>query len=188
MINLNFISPGQRTANQFHKNYRLVQSIAVTAVFVLLIIVGAMFASQIILNNKLSEITADTLALKEQTENDKSLNLGETVQSFNSLVSNVAGIQSEYAKWSYVLLEVGESITDGIVLNTFDIQKTNGTFQFAGNADTRDSLLEFKNNLDNSPYFENVESPISNLLLKENISFILSGKIVINPQIEEIVK
>jgi Tfp pilus assembly protein PilN len=186
MINLNFTSPSQKAANQFQKNYHLVQSLVVTSILALLIIVVALFASQKILESKLDKLTNDTLTLKEQTENDNSLNLGETVQGFNTLVSNVAGIQSEYAKWSYILLEVSECITDGIILTSFDIQKGSNTFQFTGNAATRDSLLSFKTNLDASPYFENVESPISNLLSKENISFILTGKVVLNPTIDGI--
>ncbi|MFA6524727.1 MAG: hypothetical protein WCT33_00475 [Patescibacteria group bacterium] len=184
MINLNFTSPNQKAANQFQKNYRLVQSLVVFSVGALLLIVASLFASQMILGNKLKTITAETLVLKEQTENDNTLNLGQTIQNFNTLISNVAGIQSEYAKWSYILLEAGESVNDGIILTSFDIQKANSSFQFTGNANTRDSLLEFKNKLDASPYFENIESPISNLLSKENISFTLSGQIVLNPPID----
>ncbi|MBU1075081.1 PilN domain-containing protein [Patescibacteria group bacterium] len=184
MVTLNFTSPAQRDANQFQKNYRLVQSIIVLSVVVLIIIAATLFASQMVLQSKLDTIASDTLTLKEQTENEKSLNLGQTVQNFNSLLGNVSAIQSEYVAWSPVLIETAKTVANGVTLTSFTIQKTNLTFQFSGNADTRDSLLAFKNNLEQSPFYSNIESPISNLLSKENISFTLSGQVTINPQIE----
>lgn len=184
MIILNFTSPAQREINRFQRNYRLVQSLVILSVVALVIIVAILFASQIILQTKLDTITSDALALKEKTENEKSLNLGQTIQNFNSLLGNVSAIQSEYASWSGVLIETAKSMSDGVVLTSLTIQKTNSTFQFSGNASTRDSLLDFKNNLEESLFFSNIESPISNLLSKENISFTLSGQVNLDPQIE----
>ena len=184
MITLNFTSPAQREANQFQKNYRLVQSLVILSIVVLLIIVASLFVSQIIIQNKLDTITSDTLTLKEQKENEKSLNLGQTVQNFNSLLQNVSAIQSEYAAWSNILIETAQNMPGDVVLSSFTIQKSNSTFQFSGDAITRDSLLVFKNNLEESPYFGNIESPISNLLSKEDISFTLSGQVILNPVID----
>ncbi|MFA6391436.1 MAG: PilN domain-containing protein [Patescibacteria group bacterium] len=182
MINLNFTSPAQRVENQFQKNYKLVQFLVLITIVILLIIVSFLYFSQMILQNKLDKLTLETVAIKEQTESNESLNLGQSVISFNSLVQNVSSIQLEYILWSDIFIEIGNRISDGVVLSSLSIQKSNGTFQISGTAETRDSLLSFKNNLEISPFFENIDSPISNLLSKENISFTLSGRVILNPQ------
>ena len=183
MITLNFTSPEQRDANQFQKNYRIIQSVMIVSVITLVIISAVLFISQIILQEKLDTITADTLEIMEQVEDERSLNLSETVQGFNSLLGNVSKIQTEYSAWSNILIEISGSTTNGVIINSINLQKSNSSFQFSGIADTRDSLLAFKTNLEQSPFFNNIESPISNLLTKENISFSLTGEIILDPKI-----
>jgi len=186
MIILNFISPTQREENRFQKNYSLVKEIIVIFVISLVVIVGFLQLTQIILNNKLDNVTADTKTLKQQTEEEKSVDLGKTVKEFNKLLKNIDGIQAEYTFWSEILIKTASFVPSGVRLSSFTINRVNSNFKITGRANFRDDLLNLKRNLEESDHFIEIQSPISNILLRENINFELSGKIIFDLDTQEI--
>ena len=54
---------------------------------------------------------------------------------------------------------------------TMDLKRSERTLQIVGKSKTRDDLLKFKTNLETSPLIREIQFPLSNLLLKENIKF-----------------
>lgn len=183
MITLNFISPAQKEANRFQKNYSLVKGIMLSLVIALVVIVGLLLLTQALLQNKLKSLTLATQELTQQTEEEKSVDLGQTVRDFNKLLKNIEVVQAEYLPWTEILIETVTLVPSGIQLSSFTIQKGAASFSLTGKANTREDLLSLKKNLEDSDNFIEVQSPISNLLLKENINFELSGKIVFKPNL-----
>ncbi|MCG2692600.1 PilN domain-containing protein [Candidatus Parcubacteria bacterium] len=58
-----------------------------------------------------------------------------------------------------------------IQLHLLYIDKVNSTINIEGNAQTREGLLGFQENLEDSSLFSKVEYPLSNLLEKQDIKF-----------------
>jgi len=177
MIILNFISPTQKEANRFQKGYSLVKKIMLIFTVVLIISVGVLAATQILLQDKLEDITKATEAQKQYTVEEKPIDLEQTIKDFNRLLSNINTIQSEYTPWSKIFIETSSFVPDGIQISSLMMHKASAEFKFVGNANTRDDLLLLKKNLEESDIFTDIQSPISNLLSKENINFELSGKL-----------
>lgn len=180
MITLNFISPIQREANRFQKNYSQTKGIMLSLVIVLIIIVGFLQLTQILLKDKLESITLATQVL-EQAEEEKTVDLKQIVKDFNVLLRNIDGIQKEYLPWSDTLALTASLVPTGIELSSFSIQKESAVFKLTGHALSRDDLIILQKNLEESDLFSEIQSPLSNLLLKENINFELSGKITLVP-------
>jgi len=131
-----------------------------------------------LLENKLDSITQETLALKQNIEKEEPIDLEKSVKNFNNLLININQIQSEYTNWTSELKNISSLVPPGVTLSSFVLQKNTSEFKFTGKAATRDALLNFKDSLENSDFFTEIQSPISNLLTKVNINFELSGKLV----------
>ncbi|PIY97288.1 MAG: hypothetical protein COY66_00115 [Candidatus Kerfeldbacteria bacterium CG_4_10_14_0_8_um_filter_42_10] len=178
MITLNLISPIQKEANRFQQSYSLVKRITVLFMAVSLIVIALLFVGETLLEKKLDSITQETLALKKNIEKEESIDLEQSVKDFNKLLIDISKVQSEYINWSQEVNKISSLVPSGIRLSSFVMQKDSSDFKFAGKAATREALLNFKTNLENSDFFTEIQSPISNLLTKENINFELSGKLV----------
>lgn len=67
-----------------------------------------------------------------------------------------------------------ESI-DGILVAYMNIDGNRSRVDIRGNAVTRESLLSFINNLEESEYFSRIEAPVSSFLQSTNIPFNITG-------------
>ncbi|KKW18448.1 MAG: hypothetical protein A2131_01600 [Candidatus Sungbacteria bacterium GWC2_49_10] len=63
-----------------------------------------------------------------------------------------------------------------ISLETITVTQT-GDVLLNGKADTRKALLEFESTLRNSPYLNDITSPLSNIIRESNISFSIQGNL-----------
>jgi len=76
-----------------------------------------------------------------------------------------------------MLVELDKLIPDNIQITYLDLKSqeqeedTLKVLEMKGKAITREKLLAFQENLENSSLFTQVESPISNILEQKNINF-----------------
>jgi hypothetical protein len=96
----------------------------------------------------------------------------------------ISKIQGDFIPWSFLINELSKNIKNDISLNGLNIDKNKKTAILTGQAGTRESLLDLKEYLENTAYFNNVSFPIKNILEKENIAF----EIIAGLNIESIAK
>lgn len=179
MITLNLISPAQKAANNFRSNYSILRQIALIFLIAFVFVIGVLFLAQALLQNKLEDLTENTLMLKQNIEDEESIDLEKSVDDFNKMVLTISKVQTEYTAWTKVLVDTASLVPSGVAIGSFTLNKETAEFRFTGRALTRDLLLQFKENLEGSGFFTEIQSPISNLLTKENVGFEFSGKLVI---------
>jgi len=75
------------------------------------------------------------------------------------------------------LEKISEIAPAGINLTNLSYQTAQNKVVLNGQAKTREQFLNFKENLEKSQVFLEVESPLSNLINKENIDFNFNFKI-----------
>jgi len=94
------------------------------------------------------------------------------LRTLNSKVSKSVG--KEY-RFSEVLTELSKTITPGVALTDFGTNSTQpGWMTIKGVARTRDAFLAFKKGIDESKFYEKVDSPASNYVSPENFEFQLN--------------
>jgi len=106
------------------------------------------------------------------------LNLQSDIGETNKKIKNAEKIQSNFVKYSDVLPDFTNLVPEGIIINFLHIDSENNDFQINGTANNRDILVKFKDSLEAASFIENLESPLSNFLEKENITFRFSGEIM----------
>ncbi len=175
MLTLNLVSRELKQEIKLRHIYSLLKKMNFVVIIIVIIIAIILLSAKLILQNNFNKVVGQTTLLtgiggKKYTEE---------VRGINSRLNIILQIQNERVPWSY-LLEVIAGITpDGITLSSLKLNKKNSALKITGNAKTRNDLLKFKNNLENSKIFTAVKSPIKNILQKENINFEFNTKLIL---------
>jgi Tfp pilus assembly protein PilN len=102
----------------------------------------------------------------------------EKFKQVNVLDQQLAKIQTGHLNWYNLFSELSNRTPAGIYIN--DLSTKDYSVFLVGKAKTRDNLLEFKNQLESSPCFQNVNVPLSDLVVKTDVVFQIDLKITEN--------
>jgi len=170
MIKLNLISPSQQKNLKLKDIYtkvgNLLGKLAITAVVIAIFLIPIKSSLTILeeqINFEREKILANN---KKQT--DKITDLNKKVEVLNL-------IQKESYNWNYLLVELAEIVPSDVAIIQFNGQLNNNKFILQGYAKTRDGYLAFKDKLFESNLFYNLETPLSDILKKEDITFEIKG-------------
>lgn len=87
----------------------------------------------------------------------------------NETSASLLKIQAGHLHWGKVLEKMSSIVPDTITITNFSTK--NYQIFLLGKAKNRDILLKFKSELESDQCFENVNVPLSNLVVKDNIDF-----------------
>lgn len=134
-----------------------------------------LLSSRLILENHFVELSAQSAYLSYQRKW-----MNEEIYEVNRLLKNVDQIQKNYWPWSFILKEIAEIVPQGTKLSYLDLDKETKEVILKGKAQKRDNFLTLKRELESSPLFSDITSPLSNILFRENIDFEFEGRL--NPE------
>ncbi len=98
-------------------------------------------------------------------------NLGSELNNLSSLLTVTEKVQKDYWSVRRTVIEITQLIPPGNTLYSLAIDKTTNNVELTGFSLRRDDLLKLQKNLENSKLFTEINSPLANLLKKENINF-----------------
>ncbi|TSC96080.1 MAG: Uncharacterized protein Athens101410_233 [Parcubacteria group bacterium Athens1014_10] len=176
MITLNLLPEKEKIIYKQEKNYLVIKNFLLLLIIATIIITIALLASKLILEkNFYSFVDGDSLSPNATAEIKKKIN------NINSKLQEINGIQKNYFDFSEPLIILSGLTPANLQISLLNLDQNNLEFFIKGKAKTRENLLRFQKNLEDSPIFKEVKYPITNLLSKENINFEFSGKL--NPLI-----
>lgn len=176
MINLNLLSPNEKNRLKLESNYLLMKNIIFVISLVLIIYILSLFATRFILQFYLSDINKSIENEQSLAATSKRGELEKSIKDLNNQLNTITFIQKTYVKWSGFLIDFNKTIVSEVKISTLQLDKNNKKVNIQGQAKTRNALLDFQKNLENLKYFSKITSPISNLLIKENIDFQFTGE------------
>lgn len=121
-----------------------------------------------------SSIAAKSLAESQ----DKYQELNSYEEKFKQVNANAAKllkIQVGHLYWAQVFNKLGNAVPEGVSISNFSTKDFN--VFLVGKAKSRDVLLNFKSKLEADACFANINVPLSNLVVKDNIDFQLDFSI-----------
>lgn len=178
MITLNLLSDGLKKKIKIRRIYIILKKIDYVLILALLVISISLLTAKIILKNYFNKVVEQTTLV---TKNSQGYN--DKVREINSNINYLSQIQNDFTTWSEILKDIAERTPSNITLSSLKLSKDSKLIKIRGRAATREVLLSLKDNLENSPYIENVEFPLKNILEKENIDFEISANLVL-PKLE----
>lgn len=166
MINLNIIPENLKKDIKLRQFYDLLKNFLSTIFVILIVFIIIFQLFKLVLSKYYIASISDNNFLSKNTEI-----YSRQVQDINNQIDSVKSIQKDFTNWSKMLEFIRTSESRDIRIGSIGIDKEKKKLTISGNAQTRDSLLIFKDKLDKSGYFEKFELPIENLLKKDDITF-----------------
>ena len=182
MFKVNLLPPQEKKKLELAELSHILAFSAVRLVFILiifiLVLISAYFCLRILINtqNDLIEVRQRDEKAQLQTE------VEEKIQRLNQDAKKIYLKQNNLIVWVPILEELSEITPSGIYLINFSYRTSTGQIDLNGWADNRDKLLVFENLLKESSYFEEIKSPLTNLIKQTNINFSFTLKL---PSFEE---
>ena len=164
------------------KEIRLEESRRVVILLSVFLVVDLIAASLLLLPSYLAlVIERRGLEDSRRIEEEASLKLGikEKVVSARRVASVVNAVKNYTVKPSGIstlLAEFLQSSGQGVAVSFLSVKKT-GEFTLIGRATTRKDLLGFEQRLREGRKFEDLSSPLSNIIRETDINFSLQGRL-----------
>lgn len=177
MITLNLISPALQQELKFKKIYLTLKN---ALILILLFTIGmaiVLLITKMILQKNFYQIIDQTTLLSKSN-----LRFISEIRKLNSDLQNISKIQKEYIPWSKVLLDFVTLVPDKVMINELSFNQSENQLILKGKTKSRDLMLQFKDNLENSSLFSGVELPLSSLLKKEDVDFEFKAKLNLGEQ------
>jgi len=125
-------------------------------------------------NGNASEIIALAQDVKDANNNiDKYLQITDSIYSFQAIANEIKSISKA---------------TPGVEIFNYNIDLKNGEISVTGNSTSRDGLLKFKESIESSDNFININLPLSFILKENDIDFEMKANIkdLFNPAKQQV--
>lgn len=155
-------------------------SVGLILFFIIVVISAISLTPALLLSNSKSKNTQMQVALiQESSAIQEGSSVTEEIRDAQEKIALLLGEQTEL-----ILTDVLDALARATKNNvsvssiTFElVDNTSGVIGISGNSRTRDNLLTFANDLEESPYFTQVDLPISNLARSTNIRFTIKATV-----------
>ena len=176
MITINIIPDKIKKEIKINFIYSLLKQnlyilIIILSVFGIILLIS----ENILISTLTKEMNGSSLDFKNATNSSQN-----KVNDINNNLLLLNNIQEDFIRWSVFFDYLSKNIPKNITLSKLNITNDGSEISFSGNAPTREALLSFKEMLEDSKTFIDVNFPIQNLLQKENISFEIKAKLELN--------
>lgn len=166
MITLNLLDP-QRKKNYLLRKILLTIQKGIEILFFFILIIGIIFyIAEYYIDKNFQAIIEQTTFINQNVSS-----FNKEINQINYQLKEISNIQSEYIAWSPLLIEITNAIPEGVKLDSLKIDKNELTILMKGRAAVRNDFLILKNNLNNIYFIDKIESPLTNLLKKEDVDF-----------------
>lgn len=157
------------------RNLKLVVKLGIGILFLIFLLWAFLFAMDKKLDYDMKRVmaTQDTDINKDKYEKIKAYD--EKFASVNSQLDDIGKIKNDQLYWSNLAKVLEASVTSGVAVSGIVTKDYN--VSLSGTADSREDLLSFKDNLDKSSCFSQIDLPLSNLVSQDNIAFQMDLKI-----------
>lgn len=116
------------------------------------------------------DVFIQNYSLQQSQESYKNLSLyEEKFKQINGIDESLGKIQSQHLYWQNLFQQLSAVVPNGIYIS--DLSTKNYNVFLLGKAKNREDLINFKNQLETDTCFQNVNVPLSNLVVKNDIDF-----------------
>lgn len=181
MLKLNLLPPKIKKEIEF-VDLRHASTALFVWIFILLLsftlILATIFVSLSILSRSQNKLIEEK---RDNEEMQKILEIEEKIKTANKIITAIYDKQKNMVYWTPIFEELSKLVSGNMYLKSFNYRSNNNEIKLDGWADTRDRMLAFEQALKESQLFDEVETPLSNLLKKTNVDFSFTFKSIKKP-------
>jgi Tfp pilus assembly protein PilN len=168
-IKLNLIPNYKREEIKKTKSLRFAMKEGIFLAFILAFLFSGMFSFERISKMNLDLVSGVSRSGNKKKSFEEVKQMEEEFGKINEAISRTEKIQKEHLYWSQVFLKLNTLIPKPVAINSLFTK--NYKILIVGTSKDRDSLLEFKANLEKEECFSSISLPLSDLITKDNVDF-----------------
>ena len=174
-IKLNLIPPEKKEEFEKGKRLKTVIKSEIVLTVIALVFFLSLFSFGYILDIGLASEASLNSEVEKADQFGKIKDYDNRIEQANENTKQIAMIDRDQLYWSRVFIKLSQITPSGIAVKSFTT--VDYSITISGTADTRDSLLDFKNKLEKETCFTEVNLPLSNLVDKDNVDFQIALKV-----------
>jgi Tfp pilus assembly protein PilN len=175
MIALNLLPPEEKTEIVSHKTYRKVLAWGFSSLVLVLAFLAILSSIWLYLFVQLNSMQEIVQGLQASPQNQRFNDIKKEIDDVNRELKSFSSLIGQENEYSFYMDKLTGLLNSGIRFKSVSFDGSR--VALSGQAATRESLLLFKDNLENSDYFQNVDAPLSNFLKQTDIDFSFSFEI-----------
>lgn len=172
MLILNLISEELKKEIKLRHIYGFIKKVNLTMIVIAIIIAIILLAAKTILQLRFNNIVEQMTLV---TKTNQGYN--NDIREINNKLNFVAKVQNDFIPWSEIIKKVVGITPRDINLYYLKFNSEEQLVKIKGKALFRSSLLDFKDKLEATPDFKNIDFPLKNILERENIDFEINAKL-----------
>jgi len=159
MITLNLLPYSKRREIETEKGNQLVLVFGIFSLFFLFVTVVLMLAN-VVMRGLITDLMFRAVSYDQNR-----------AEALNRKTAALNKIQENFILYTDSLIDFTKIVPSGVKIEDLMMDKTNKDIKIRGAAKSRDDLMQFKENLEESGRFLNVRLPTENMLAEGYISF-----------------
>ncbi|MFA6322309.1 MAG: hypothetical protein WCX71_02415 [Candidatus Buchananbacteria bacterium] len=170
MITLNLIPAEKKKDIQLTQIFIVIRNSVINIFLLVSLVAIILLTSKAIIDDNFAKIVAESTLT---TRYAKLFN--HEIKDFNNTVQAIEKIENGFIPWSNFLVNLSGDLPNNLVI--YSLELNNDKILITGFANSRNDLLELKNNFGKREELSNITIPIDNLLKKDDINFNLKADI-----------
>jgi len=168
---LNLLSPKDQTEIKRSKFLLIIHEMLLLMFIVSVIGSATLLSARLILEQRFREVI-----IEEVPGTDKVIRINRDIKNFNQRIAALERITASARNQFPILLELTEITPPDAAYNLVNIREDDAIV-LKGTAETRDTLLKLKSNLEMSASFKNIRLPLQNLIGNPPLDFTIDAQI-----------
>lgn len=165
MITLNLLSPSQKEALRLRVLFAMIERL-------MIVLVGALLAGGVLLLFLKTELGKNLEEVqKREVLTADYAKANSDIRLLNQQLARVDALQKLALSPSSLLRDLAARTPAGVSITSLDFDIKTGSMRLNGVAARREDLLSFEAAMKKSPFVKSLQSPISNLFQKTDITF-----------------
>lgn len=165
MISLNLLSPNQKEALRARVVYAMLERLMIAFVSTTLLASILLLLVKIELTKALGDVQTRQILSSEY------ITVNNDIRQLNQQITRVEAFQKLAISPSELLRDLATRTPEGVRVTGLDFDVKTESMRINGTAAGRDDLLKYEEAVRASPFVATLQSPISNLFQKTDISF-----------------
>ena len=166
MLRLNLLSKESKKEVKLKKLYSVISRVDFLLIIGFIFLAVVFKASSTILESSFYEFSNPGSLLRTSGRE-----YNEKIKNINNKLKTINKIQEDFIPSSLLIKELTDRIPDGVSLSYIKADINNKSLKIMGRAQKREDFLKLRDNLSSSEVFKEVDSPLQNIMQRENIDF-----------------
>jgi hypothetical protein len=172
MLKINILPKYLKDDIKLRAIYLMIKNLLYIVVIFIILNTIILLLAKLILQINFVKTISETTMLTKNTENNS-----KNIAGINKEMNYIQKIQDNAVEWTGLYQFLEKNMPAGIKFSTISVSSQDNKIRLGGNSATRDDLIKFKDFLEKSEIFTEINFPIKNFLEKYNINFEVSATI-----------